>query len=71
MTYAEEQEEKLNLAMADYNQLYPDNPISKLGDTPDRDFHLLAFDTWRSGDAPLSADAIEAIEAETDGTGFS
>jgi len=71
LTYAEKGEQELQCAMEDYNRLYPDAPIKKLGHSPDRYFYLLGFHNWRDGDNPLSADAIAAIEWETDGTTFS
>ena len=71
MTYAEKTEELLKSAMADYNALYPDAPISALGDTPDRIFHLIDFDDWRSGEDPLTPDDIAQIEATSDGSFFS
>jgi len=71
LTYAEKGEADLQRAMEEYNRLYPDAPIKKLGQSPDRYLHLLGFHNWRAGDNPLSADAIAAIEWETDGTTFS
>ena len=62
---------ELRAAKEDYNRLYPSAPIKKLGHSPDRYFYLLGLHPWRSGDDPLTADQIAAIEWETDGTMFS
>jgi len=71
LTYSEAAEIRLLAAMREYNRLYPNAPIKKLGHSPDRYFYLLGFHNWRAGDNPLSADAIAAIEWETDGATFS
>ncbi len=71
LTHSEAAEIRLLAAMERYNRLYPNAPIKKLGHSPERHFYLLDWDHWRSGKNPLSADAIAAIEWETDGTTFS
>jgi len=68
MTYAEDQDQRLSEAREEYNRLYPDAPIARLGDTPER-FFLLDFDDWRDGENPIDPAIIGEIEYNATETG--
>ncbi|ANL55075.1 hypothetical protein AMC82_CH03917 [Rhizobium phaseoli] len=47
-----------------YNDLYPDRPITRIGDTPDVYYFLFGFRDWENGQ-PLSEREIRAVELIT------
>ncbi|ANL84664.1 hypothetical protein [Rhizobium phaseoli] len=54
-----------------YNELYPDRPIKRIGDTTEVYFHLVMLrGSWENG-TPLSDRQIKAVEMTTPSGAFS
>jgi hypothetical protein len=58
-------EAELEAARRRYNELYPDRPIKRVGDTLDVYYYLVGLSVvWENG-TPLTDDEITAVEMMT------
>ncbi|MBX5238634.1 hypothetical protein [Rhizobium sp. NLR22b] len=61
----------LEAARRRYNELYPDRPITRIGDTTEPYYHLVVMNgSWLNGN-PLSDEQIAAVEMITPAGMFS
>lgn len=64
-------EAELEAASRRYNEIYPDRPIKRIGDTQDAYYYLVGLSVaWENG-KPLSDLEIKAVEATTPAGMFS
>lgn len=62
---------ELETARRRYNDLHPDRPIERVGDTQDAYYYLVILNgAWLNG-KPLAADEIKQVEAMTPAGMFS
>ncbi|MBB4231664.1 hypothetical protein [Rhizobium mongolense] len=62
---------ELEAARRRYNDLYPDRPIKRVGDTPEASYFLVGLSVaWLNG-IPLTEDEIAAVEMMTPAGMFS